>query len=103
MSGTIRRLRLRQTDGLLEGLLQAFGPHGIGARAELLARGAEVAVEQRAPETDPDPGANSRPVGLDTGSQPQRRFRLAEPGQGHGGALKLEADLNVIAEDQREA
>src|SRR5918993_5366842 len=91
-----------EADRLFEGLLQPRGPDFIGADAELLARGTDVALEQRIPEADPDAGADSCPVRCTPGGQPNRRLPLAEAGERHRRALHLEADLDVIAKDQRE-
>src|SRR5215211_7953560 len=76
----------------IEGQLPGGLPDLVGACTKLLTRGADVTLDERRPETDPDPGADSRPLGLHPRDQPQRQFVFAETCERHRGALELEAD-----------
>jgi hypothetical protein len=59
-----------ELDGFLEVERAAFGPHPLGFRSELLTGQAEVALEERVPETDVEIGAERLPQRLDCAGEP---------------------------------
>jgi hypothetical protein len=69
-----RKPRCESAQGELDGFLEvecaAFGPHPLGFRSELLTGQAEVALEERIPETDVEIGAERLPQRLDCTGEP---------------------------------